>query len=126
MDPARAARASAGIVPPRLSRTAAVDPVATLPERSAASSDTRCYPENAYRGAHAGVTREHQGRAAHGLPPSPRPVLAVLACASPASRSQRAREARRVTYTDRTITCLDCGIDFIHSAADQEIGRAHV
>jgi CxxC-x17-CxxC domain-containing protein len=25
-----------------------------------------------------------------------------------------------VSYADRTITCLDCGIDFIHSAADQE------
>jgi CxxC-x17-CxxC domain-containing protein len=23
-------------------------------------------------------------------------------------------------YTDRTITCVDCGIEFIHSAADQE------
>lgn len=25
-----------------------------------------------------------------------------------------------MSYVDRTITCLDCGIDFIHSAADQE------
>lgn len=25
-----------------------------------------------------------------------------------------------MTYVDRSITCLDCGIDFIHSAADQE------
>jgi CxxC-x17-CxxC domain-containing protein len=25
-----------------------------------------------------------------------------------------------VTYQDRTITCIDCGVDFIHSAADQE------
>ena len=25
-----------------------------------------------------------------------------------------------MTYADRSITCLDCGIDFIHSAADQE------
>jgi CxxC-x17-CxxC domain-containing protein len=25
-----------------------------------------------------------------------------------------------VTYTDRTITCVDCGVEFIHSAADQE------
>jgi CxxC-x17-CxxC domain-containing protein len=25
-----------------------------------------------------------------------------------------------VTYVDRTLTCLDCGAEFIHSAADQE------
>jgi CxxC-x17-CxxC domain-containing protein len=25
-----------------------------------------------------------------------------------------------VTYTDRTLTCVDCGTEFIHSAADQE------
>ncbi|HET9083016.1 MAG TPA: zinc-ribbon domain containing protein [Candidatus Limnocylindrales bacterium] len=25
-----------------------------------------------------------------------------------------------MTYADRTITCVDCGVDFIHSAADQE------
>jgi CxxC-x17-CxxC domain-containing protein len=24
------------------------------------------------------------------------------------------------TYTDRTLTCVDCGVEFIHSAADQE------
>ncbi len=25
-----------------------------------------------------------------------------------------------MTYTDRTIVCVDCGVEFIHSAADQE------
>ena len=25
-----------------------------------------------------------------------------------------------VSYSDRSVTCLDCGVDFIHSAADQE------
>ena len=25
-----------------------------------------------------------------------------------------------MTYTDRTLTCVDCGAPFIHSAADQE------
>jgi CxxC-x17-CxxC domain-containing protein len=25
-----------------------------------------------------------------------------------------------VTYIDRTLTCVDCGVQFIHSAADQE------
>ena len=25
-----------------------------------------------------------------------------------------------MTYTDRTLTCVDCGVEFIHSAADQE------
>ena len=27
---------------------------------------------------------------------------------------------RLVSYIDRTLTCLDCGVEFIHSAADQE------
>ena len=25
-----------------------------------------------------------------------------------------------VSYTDRTVTCVDCSVEFIHSAADQE------
>jgi CxxC-x17-CxxC domain-containing protein len=25
-----------------------------------------------------------------------------------------------VSYVDRTLTCVDCGVQFIHSAADQE------
>lgn len=25
-----------------------------------------------------------------------------------------------MTYIDRTLTCVDCGVQFIHSAADQE------
>ena len=25
-----------------------------------------------------------------------------------------------MTYVDRTFTCVDCGVEFIHSAADQE------
>ena len=25
-----------------------------------------------------------------------------------------------MTYLDRTLVCVDCGVDFIHSAADQE------
>ena len=25
-----------------------------------------------------------------------------------------------MTYSDRTLTCVDCGVEFIHSAADQE------
>jgi CxxC-x17-CxxC domain-containing protein len=25
-----------------------------------------------------------------------------------------------VSYTDRTLTCVDCSVEFIHSAADQE------
>lgn len=25
-----------------------------------------------------------------------------------------------MTYSDRTLTCVDCGAEFIHSAADQE------
>ncbi len=25
-----------------------------------------------------------------------------------------------MTYADRTLTCVDCGVEFVHSAADQE------
>jgi CxxC-x17-CxxC domain-containing protein len=25
-----------------------------------------------------------------------------------------------VTYVDRTITCVDCGVEFVHTVADQE------
>ena len=25
-----------------------------------------------------------------------------------------------MSYTDRTLTCVDCSVEFIHSAADQE------
>ena len=25
-----------------------------------------------------------------------------------------------MTYVDRTLTCIDCGVEFVHSAADQE------
>lgn len=28
--------------------------------------------------------------------------------------------SRLVSYADRTVTCADCGVEFIHSAADQE------
>ena len=29
-----------------------------------------------------------------------------------------------MTYVDRTMTCVDCGVEFIHSAADQEFYAA--
>ena len=29
-----------------------------------------------------------------------------------------------MTYVDRTLTCVDCGVEFIHSAADQEYYHA--
>ena len=39
----------------------------------------------------------------------------------PAPGADRARgEEGFVTYVDRTLTCVDCGVEFIHSAADQE------
>ncbi len=30
------------------------------------------------------------------------------------------QEVSHVSYTDRTLTCVDCSVEFIHSAADQE------
>src|SRR6185437_9525960 len=36
------------------------------------------------------------------------------------TRAPRAPGRQPVTYVDRTLTCVDCGVEFIHSAADQE------
>ena len=40
----------------------------------------------------------------------------------PAATDHRGAPGRSclVTYVDRTMTCVDCGVEFIHSAADQE------
>src|SRR5215210_9163279 len=65
---------------------------------------------------------EHLGRAAPGSIPTPRP------CRCPnrvQDRGLRASTAAgevpcSVSYVDRNVTCLDCGIEFVHSAADQE------
>ena len=56
------------------------------------------------------------------------PVLAfpVRRCGRPPqrtsliARSSRPEENIIVTYVDRTLNCVDCGVEFIHSAADQE------
>ena len=39
---------------------------------------------------------------------------------SPRRPAHSQRRGRLVTYADRTLTCVDCGVEFIHSAADQE------
>src|SRR5688572_10676244 len=50
-----------------------------------------------------------------------RPRIPVRRCgclrgAPPTNASRRSI----VTYVDRTLNCVDCGVEFIHSAADQE------
>jgi len=42
--------------------------------------------------------------------------------AAPRRTSTGVNAPRRsiVTYVDRTLNCVDCGVEFIHSAADQE------
>ena len=35
-------------------------------------------------------------------------------------QSETTRLEDNVTYVDRTLSCVDCGVEFIHSAADQE------
>ena len=60
------------------------------------------------------------GRAASGLTPR-RPSRPR--CRSPTSYHPRLRAPGRsilVTFVDRTLNCVDCGVEFIHSAADQE------
>ena len=65
-------------------------------------------------------SRDHTsafGREFRLLPPDPSADAAVLK-----AHLCRARRPRRsiVTYVDRTLNCVDCGVEFIHSAADQE------
>ena len=54
------------------------------------------------------------------------PAVAVAPTAdAPARTRSRDRHSTRaredmLSYVDRTINCVDCGVEFIHSAADQE------
>ena len=51
-----------------------------------------------------------------------RATLAAIAVV-PTRRAPHTYAPRRttlVTYSDRTLSCVDCGVEFIHSAADQE------
>jgi CxxC-x17-CxxC domain-containing protein len=50
------------------------------------------------------------------MPPPP----ATRSAASAALFSLVRKEAPPVIYSDRVLVCVDCGVDFIHSAADQE------
>jgi len=67
-----------------------------------------------------GTPHRHLDSAAPALP-----TLFAKSCpptALPVARRwPKLRERNRhVTYADRTLTCVDCGVEFIHSAADQE------
>jgi CxxC-x17-CxxC domain-containing protein len=48
------------------------------------------------------------------------PSAVVAALEGPRIRDRARGEEGFVTYVDRTLTCVDCGVEFIHSAADQE------
>jgi CxxC-x17-CxxC domain-containing protein len=62
------------------------------------------------------------GRAAPASLASTSHVPSADAAALPAHDLPRHRDPpeEQVTYVDRTLTCVDCGVEFIHSAADQE------
>ena len=51
-----------------------------------------------------------------------RPRIPVRRCGRPPQAHHAINAPRRstVTYVDRTLNCVDCGVEFIHSAADQE------
>src|SRR6185503_524141 len=52
-----------------------------------------------------------------------RPARPVRRCGRPdddAPLQSSAPRRSNVTYVDRTLNCVDCGVEFIHSAADQE------
>ena len=69
-----------------------------------------------------GSLTQHQDRVAHGS--SARFAVRCLRWPKQALRVRGApvhgEEASFVSYVDRTLTCADCGVEFIHSAADQE------
>ncbi len=64
----------------------------------------------------------HLGSAAPAFPastsrdPSADPAVPGAGCRS----AFALREEQFVTFVDRPLTCVDCGVEFIHSAADQE------
>lgn len=71
----------------------------------------RCAPSQAPRD-------RYLGRAAPGLPRHRAPVCRYRLPEAHPSLNKSWRTG--LTYTDRTLTCVDCGVEFIHSAADQE------
>ena len=81
------------------------------------------YPAGCYTGA----PRDRDSTSAPGFArlrlSSPGNAHPVRRCGRPDSvRTSADQRVRRsiVTYVDRTLTCVDCGVEFIHSAADQE------
>src|SRR6266542_1158458 len=73
---------------------------------------SRCAAQQAPSERHSWVSRH---------PVFPPPVRQPVDL-GPARRAGSLSEPREyaLTYTDRTLSCVDCGIEFIHSAADQE------
>ena len=59
---------------------------------------------------------------ARARPLSPDLAFPSADAAAPVAHLRRLNASRRsiVTYVDRTLNCVDCGVEFIHSAADQE------
>ena len=68
-----------------------------------------------------GTPHRHLGRAAPAplaRPRTSRPPMRPPSTGAPPPTSASRRSI--VTYVDRTLNCVDCGVEFIHSAADQE------
>jgi CxxC-x17-CxxC domain-containing protein len=78
-------------------------------------------PPSTNPSAHDRDSTRHLDRAAPAVPdaiaPS-RPPMWPPRCARGHDRARG--EEGFVTYVDRTLTCVDCAVEFIHSAADQE------
>ena len=78
-----------------------------------AAIDHRCAPR---QGLHSGTWV-----AAPDLPDAPATShLPTWPSRSPRGHERARGEEGLVTYVDRTLICVDCGVEFIHSAADQE------
>ena len=65
---------------------------------------------------------EHRRRGIASRLVAPDPHFPSVDAVAPEAHLYSASAPRRsiVTYVDRTLNCVDCGVEFIHSAADQE------
>ena len=81
------------------------------------------YPAGCYTGApRAGTPHRHLGSRGPGSFRQTTHIPSVGAAALDRCVPLQIHASRRsiVSYDDRTLNCVDCGVEFIHSAADQE------
>src|SRR5947209_4959480 len=94
--------------------------LARSPPPPATAFGERWYPPRHITGAPDRDPTLLTGRVAPASPRRSQPAPACR-CPCPARLNETHAPGRStVAYTDRTLTCVDCGVEFIHSSADQE------